>query len=310
MKLKGKFSIHLAAILVCALLFTSQLTTANAQEEIIVGEANWPGIRAKNAVFQTIVENIGYEVDSTSGADVMIQQGVARGDIDVHLDVWMPVREQEIEAIRDQIEIVATNMDEGIYTLAVLDHTSKEGITSHADLNEHADKFDHTIYVGEPGWSAYGIMETAVEDDIYNLGDWELQTSSEPAMMSAVERAHENEDWIVFAGWRPHWMDHTFDITFLDDPNNLWKSPEDRAITIARLDFAKDHPEIHQFLTQFKIDVEYNSQWIYEIGRKERDPDQMAKDWITNNWNIVEKWLEGVESSNGKPAFEVLRKNL
>jgi len=41
-------------------------------------------------------------------------------------------------------------------------------------------------------------------------------------MLSAVQRAVNNEEWIAFNGWKPHYMNLMFDLKYLEDPEGIW----------------------------------------------------------------------------------------
>ncbi|ADL13748.1 ABC transporter substrate-binding protein [Acetohalobium arabaticum] len=306
---KKYIAVFLLVVISAASLVSGQ-ALAESNDMIILGEADWPGIRAKNAVAVHVLETIGYSVETQTGADPIMYQGLAQGDIDAYLGSWMPSMENTRKELKDKINVVATNMDEGIYTMAVPEYVWEAGVRSYADLDKHADKFNHKMYVGPAGWASSKTMAKAVKKDIYGLGDWQAVNSSQSAMMAQVKRSVRREEWIVFIGWQPHWMNYILDIKYLKDPKGLWVSPESWVDTITRTGFKEDHPEVNKFLKQFKVDVEANDKWIYEVGKNSRDSKEVAREWITENMDVVKGWLEGVKAQNGKKAAEVLEEKL
>ncbi|MFW6409898.1 MAG: glycine betaine ABC transporter substrate-binding protein [Halanaerobiales bacterium] len=279
---------------------------AESDEPITLGEGDWPGIRAKNAVVEVILESLGYEVERTSARDPIIHQGLTQGEIDIHLGSWLPQNRDMRKKYKGEIDYVTQNMTEGIYIMAVPDYVYEAGVKSHADLQEHADKFDKKLYVGPAGWASDKKMNEAIEKDIYGLGDWEAVNSSQSALMAQIESSIEDEEWICFVGWRPHWMNTTFDIEYLDDPERLWESPYSWVDTLAREGFEEDYPEAYRFFQQFRVDVADNDEWIYEIGQKERDDKEVAEEWIKDNIVKVRRWLSMMETPDGEDAYEVL----
>ena len=305
--MKKLFIISLLLLTISLGLFAP---TTFAEDEITLVEANWPGIRAKNAVASYILDNIGYQTETTMLSDQVAHQGIADGSVDIHLGSWMPSMSETREAIEDNIEIVNTNMDEGLYTMAVPEYVWEAGVKSYSDLADYADRFNRTLYTGPVAWQSTEKMREAVNNDIYNLSDWTVQTSTQGALMARIKKAINNKEWITFIAWKPHWINYMLDIKYLKDPEGLWENPESWVDTLARKGFKADHPEVYQFFKQYQVTAKASDAWIYKIGRKSQEPDRVAKNWIKNNLAQVEDWLAGVEASNGQPAFEVLKNKI
>ena len=286
------------------------VSLAQSDEPITLGEGDWPGIRAKNAVVEVIIESMGYEVERMTARDPLIHQGLTQGDVDVHLGSWMPQILDMRNKYKGEYEYVTQNMTEGLYTLAVPQYVWEEGVKTQADLQDYPEKFDKKIYVGPNGWASSKKMNEAKEKDIYGLGDWTIVNSSQSAMMAQIEKSINNKDWIVFAGWRPHWMNSAYNLKYLEDPNRLWESPYSWVDTLVRSGFEEDYPQVYRFLQQFRVNVEDNNKWIYEIGYNERDGKEVAREWLSNNIIEVRRWLSMVETKDGQDAYKVLKNEL
>ncbi len=59
------------------------------------------------------------------------------------------------------------------------------------------------------------VTEELIKD--YNL-DYELTSSSEPAMITQIGEAVKNKEPIVAPLWSPHWIFAEYDLKFLEDP--------------------------------------------------------------------------------------------
>lgn len=307
---KTKLLLGILVLLISLTLFVG-CTNNTKKEPLVMGEPNWPGILAKNAVATHILSNIGYEVDRKQLTDPVIHQGLADAEVDIYLGSWMPsIKELRQELGENNIDLVTTNMNDGLYTMAVPEYLWEQGVRTYSDLNKYADKFDYKMYVGEAGWEASEIMNHAIDENIYNLGKWKAITSTQSALMAQMKKAINNEEWMVFIAWKPHWMNYVFDIKYLEDPEQLWESAESWVDTLARKGLKEDYPQVYKFLEQFIPDAELSNEWIYEIGYQEKDPDNVARKWVAENMDIVAEWLAGVKSANGKKAIDVLRKNI
>src|SRR5699024_11578606 len=82
------------------------------------------------------------------------------------------------------------------------------------DLKGKEDLLDNQMYGIDAGDPAMQNMDKVI--DSYDL-DLELITSSEASMLSAAEDKMENEEPVVFYGWRPHSMFQDFDLKILSN---------------------------------------------------------------------------------------------
>jgi len=105
-------------------------------------------------------------------------------------------------------------------------------------------------------------------------------------------------------------MNAEHDLKYLSDPQRLWESPYSWVDTLTRKGFQEDYPGVYRFLQQFKVDVEDNDQWIYEIGYNERDEMEVAEEWVENNILKVRKWLSMVKTPEGENAYQKLVENI
>lgn len=44
-----------------------------------------------------------------------------------------------------------------------------------------------------------------------------------------------------------------------------------------------------------------------EYGKKKRDPEVVAKEWVADNLDVVNPWLEGVKTVDGQDAQKVVQ---
>ncbi|HKL75989.1 MAG TPA: glycine betaine ABC transporter substrate-binding protein [Halanaerobiales bacterium] len=298
----------ISAILISS--FSLFATAQNSDNVITLGDSNWPGLRGKNAIVNYILENIGYKVERTSATDPMLRQGIINGDIDIYLGTWMPSLQKARTQNQDKQHLVTKNMHNGLLGMAVPKYVAEQGVTSLEDLQEHADKFDKKLYVGPAGWVYDGKIREAQKDNIYNLEDWELVSSNPAALWTELEQAIENEEWIVWAAWQPHWMNTVYDMVYLEDPETIFGNKYSWVETLTRKGFPEEHPQVTTFLKNFIIKSETQSLLSYQIGEKEKDADEFAKKWVKDNIYRVSTFLALVEAPNGEPAIDVLRENI
>ena len=127
---------------------------------------------------------------------------------------------------------------------------------------------------------------------MYGLTDFELVDGSDPAMIAALDRAVERGDWIVITGWDPHWKWVVYDLKYLEDPEGLYGEIQG-SNTVITPGFAEKAPEdLLNLLDNFYWSPDDMGVVMLDINQHDVDPWDAARDWIANNREIVESWLE------------------
>ena len=279
----------------------------NEETAINLGYVQWPGVTIKTHVVKKLAEYLGYEGKMTSGSQAIVFKGMDTGDIDVFLGNWMPTMKIHYDKYSEKgsVEEVTVNLSEVVYKTAVPKYVWDAGVKSLADLNDYPEKFDRTIYGIEPGNEGNLIIKKAIENNTYNLKDWTLKASSTAGMLSEVKRHIDNNEWVAFNGWKPHYMNVMFDIKYLEDPEEIWGSGE-RVLTVVRSGFEKDSPNFYKLLSQFKITADIQNKWIYDYKKEGKEPEVVAENWIAEHQDTVNEWVKGVKAIDGREAKEVI----
>lgn len=283
--------------------------TAVAQDTVKFGSAPWPGVTIKTKIASNVLEAAGYKTESTPASWTISLQGVARGDIDADLGIWMPTQKSTVQPLVDsgKVNLLVANVPDAQYDVVVPEYVWEAGVHCICDLADHADKFKNRIYGIEAGNDGNEIMKEAIDNDIYGLGDWNLRPSSTAAMLAQAGRSIKHKDWIVFLGWKPHWMNVKYKLRYLKDPKAVWGT--DTAVyTAINPSFAKNNPNVTRFLKQMVVPSKIQSAWIYSYGYKKQSADEVAHQWIQDHMDKVVEWLDGVKTADGsKPAVKAVK---
>jgi glycine betaine/proline transport system substrate-binding protein len=282
---------------------------ALAKEQIRFGYVNWPGVTVKTHVANQILNYLGYETDMKMLSVPLVFKGLTNKDLDLFLGAWLPTMMSIVEKYFQDGSIVsvAINLDETIYTLAVPKYAWDAGVKSHADLNKFGNRFDRKVIGIEPGNDGNKLVLDMIKNNTYDLGKWELVEGSAEAMMIAVGSAFKQKQWVVWLGWSPHWMNMAYEVEYLKDPLQIWGSEPEIVRTVARAGLDKDKPNVYKLFTQFKVTPTIQNNWIDEYSRKKRKAEDVAKEWIANNLDVVDQWVYGVTSADGRRARDVIR---
>ncbi|SFU76791.1 ABC transporter substrate-binding protein [Halomonas korlensis] len=289
-------------------------TTQADDATLDFGVPSWPGIKVKTQIAEQLLEPLGYATSSQELGLQVIYQGMESGDIDVFLGGWMPAQ-RDMLAPREEsgaIVNVANNVDGAQMTLAVPETLYDQGIQSFADLDENREMLDGEIHSFGAGSAASEILNAAIDEDAWGLGDWSLVDTSTVGMLSAAQDAISREEPIVWVGWTPHWMNLALPMRYLEDSKDLFgeNNGESEVLTLMRGDYAEANPNLVAFFEQFTFSAEEQSWMIREFGQEERDADEVAQDWINQNAERVEAMIEGVTHRDGEAAWPIIQAGL
>lgn len=263
----------------------------------------WPGAEVKAEVASQVLKALGYQTTLISLAPVIGIKSVAAASADVTLDVWVPSEKPPLDAAMKtgNVVIVGTNLPDALYGMVVPDYVWKAGVHSIGDLHKHAAKFDSTIYGIDAGSPGNMIMVHAIDKNTYDLHGWKVVPSTTAAMLAEAKQRIEAHQWVTFLGWRPHWMNVVYHLKYLKDPKGIWG--HDYVIdTIANKQFIHDNPNVARFLKQIKLNSKTQSAWIYDLSFKKMPQAKVAKAWLDAHPKIVEGWLKGVKTADGKSS--------
>ena len=283
-----------------------------ADETVNFGTVDWPEAVAKTNVASTIVDALGYQTEVQELGVPTVFQGLDTGDLDVFVEAWFPTMQTNFDEVQD-VESVTTNLEEATFSIAVNREACEAGVTSHEDLAEFADRFEEggtpTIYGLEPGNDGNQVVLDMIENDQYNLGDWELIESSTNGMLSEVDRRLGDGEWVAWTGWEPHWMNNRYDMCLLEDPEEAWGGPS-HVETLVNNEFPEQFPELYTFFEQMVVTPEIQRELIDGIDNSGLSPEEFALQWLRENPEITDNWLAGIEATDGTDGAEALRSYL
>ncbi|WP_336270005.1 MULTISPECIES: ABC transporter substrate-binding protein [Vreelandella] len=290
-------------------------TTVQADDQTLdFGVPSWPGITVKTAIAEQLLNPLGYETSVQEIGLQVIYQGIESGDIDVFLGAWLPAQREMFNPRKESGVLidVANNVDGAQMTLAVPEYLFDDGLQSFADLDDYRDQLDGEIHGFGAGSAASEILNNAIDNDTWGLGDWQLVDTSEVAMLSAARNAISREEPIVWVGWTPHWMNLELPMRYLEDPEDLFgeNNGESEVLTLLRSDYADANPNVVAFFEQFTFSAEEQSWMIQAFGQEERDLAEVAEQWINEHPERIEAMLADVTTTDGEPAWPVIEAEL
>ncbi|MER7796053.1 glycine betaine ABC transporter substrate-binding protein [Microbacterium sp. NPDC096154] len=204
------------------------------------------------------LEKIGYTVEMQTLTEAgPLYTGLAQGDIDIYPSAWPELTHKKyMDEYGDDIEDLGAYYDNAKLTIAVPSYTDIDSIE---DLKGKADQFDGKIIGIEPGAGLTGVTQDSMMPEYGLEGEYELVTSSTPAMLTQLDTAIDDQEDIVVTLWRPFWANDAYDIKDLEDPRGAMGEAEALHF-LGTKGFAEEFPEAAELIAGIKLDdAEYGS---------------------------------------------------
>ncbi|HEX7352412.1 glycine betaine ABC transporter substrate-binding protein [Brachybacterium sp.] len=241
---------------------------------------SWTDGRSTAHLLDNRLTAMGYEVEHEQITEAgVLYAGLAQGDVDMFPSAWPEVTHASyMEEYGDSIEDLVAYYEGAVLNLSVPEYVD---ITSIDELAGQADRFGGRIVGIEPG---AGLTEATQEKVIpgYGLDDFELVTSSTPAMITELENAIAAEEDIVVTLWTPFWAMPAYSMKALEDPEGHFGEAE-ALHHLGRQGFGEDFPDAAEWISQVTMtDEEFGSLEDMVVNQFEEGQEAEA----------VEKWLE------------------
>lgn len=304
-----------STLLLAATLFATTLPAQAADpascRNVRFADVGWTDITVTTAVTSKVLQALGYTTKTNLISVPVTYKSLENKDIDVFLGNWMPTMEADIKPYRDNgsVETVRANLEGAKYTLAVSAAAYDAGLKSFADIAKFAKKLDNKIYGIEPGNDGNRLIQGMIDKNQFGLGQFKMVESSEAGMLSQVQRADRRKEWVVFLGWEPHPMNSRFKMKYLEGGDDVF-GPNLGGATIytnVRKGYTKECANVGKLLANLKFSLEMENALMDAVLNGNKKPEQAATAWIKANPKVVDSWLDGVTTFDGKPVSAAVK---
>ena len=299
------------------------VSPAASQETVAISDLTWTGAKAIAHVIKTIIDGpLGSEAEIVQGLSdgSVIAAGMDKGDgsADVYTDLWMPNRQGIWDKYVDGAQTVAVNEPYLGTQFMFVPSYMADLVSSVEDMKdpEIAAMFDKDgngkgeYWAGDAGWKSTRMWQVKFKS--YGLSDlWEAEIIPDATFKAQLKTAVQREQPILFYYWTPEWVHAAYDITAIEEPprtegceqlnldaedwletSEITCVSENAEIYVAYSKSLEErNPPVAKFLSQIKLDPATVNQWILQIGRDELDPQDVAEEWVANNMDTVNAWI-------------------
>ncbi len=277
-------------------------------------DIGWTDITATTALSSVVLEGLGYKPVSTIASVPIAFAGLKKGQIDAFLGYWSPSMTPIVDPFLKEKSITVLekpNLVGAKYTLAVPTYAYEAGLKSFADIGKFTKELDGKIYGIEPGNDGNKLIADMIAKDAFGLKSFKMVESSEAGMLTEVSRSVKDKKWIVFLGWAPHPMNVQQDITYLSGGDDFFGANygEAKVYTVTSTDLATRCPNVNKLITNLEFSLDMENQVMLPIMDK-AVPNEAAKAWLAKNPASLDAWLSGVNTVDGKPGLDAVKKYL
>ncbi|SAK86283.1 substrate-binding region of ABC-type glycine betaine transport system [Caballeronia catudaia] len=277
-------------------------------------DIGWTDITTTTALASVVFEGLGYAPRTTVASVPISLAGLKSKQIDISLGYWWPVQQKAVEPFLEQKSIQKLeppNLSGAKATLAVPSYAYDAGIKTFADIAKHRDELGGTIYGIEPGSSANAKIQKMIDTNQFGLGGFKLVESSEAGMLVTVGRAVREKKPVVFLGWEPHPMNIQMKINYLAGGDEVFgpNYGEARVYTLTNTDFLTRCPNAGKFVSNLRFTTDLENRLMQPVMNKER-PQEAAKAYLKQNPQVLDAWLAGVKTVDGRDGLPAVRQYL
>ncbi len=298
--------------------------TAQAAD-IVIGVPNWPSVAMTADILKVVIEdNYGLEVELQNGTNPVVFEAMDGGSMHVHPEVWLPNQANLYQTYVEEKGTVSMNPNgvAAFQGMCVTKGTAERtGISAIADLTDPdiAANFDQDgdgmgeLWIGASGWASTNVEKVRAKSYGYDV-TMNLLEMDETLAMAEVDAAVAKDENIVFFCYTPNHVFALHDLVILeepaydeskwtmiqptDDPDWLEKSSTPVAWDLAYLhihyanSLNDSHPEVASMLGSVKLDTDLVSAMTYAIVVDKVDTAEYAKQWVSDNADLVNSWLQ------------------
>ena len=270
-------------------------------------DVGWTDITATTQIASQILKSLGYKPDISVLSVAITFKSLENGDIDVFLGNWMPLQEPTQAPLvkSGKIEVAATNLKDARIGFATSKAAYDAGLKTYSDIARFKDQLDGKLYGIEPGSGANATISKMISENTFGLGGFKLIESSEQAMLAETAHRIKEGKPVVFFGWQPHPMNVNLPMAYLEKGNDIF-GPNDggaTVLTLTRPGYAKECPNVARLLSNLSFDSAMENRLMSDILDQGMQADAAVRSWMKKNPAVIEKWLDGVTTLDGKPGM-------
>ena len=283
--------------------------------KVVLNEQAWAGSTANTYIAKAVLEeNLGCEVEITKVAEIPVFQAMADGEVDAVLEDW-----QHTDEYKQYIEEAGTVVDGG--PLGVEGHigwfipkylmdehpefADWEGLKGQEELFKTAESGDQGMFLG--GDPSY-VQKDKELIKALDLNLKHVTAGAEPAQVARWSQLYKQEKPVLFYWYTPQFYNQEYDLAEVKLPERTPDCKDDAKaggnpeqyncaydVTVIQKLFSKKFADsgspAYEVLSKMELTNEDQEAVAKAIAGDKEDPEKAAADWIAENQDKVDAWL-------------------
>jgi glycine betaine/proline transport system substrate-binding protein len=289
--------------------------SASAEKDcgkVVINENAWAGSTANVYIAKAVLEeDLGCEVEITKITEIPVFQAMADGKVDAVLEDW-----QHTDEYAKYIDKAGTVVQggplgvEGHIGWFVPQYVMDENpeFKTWEGLKGKEDVFNNEFLGGDPSY----VQKDKQLIQALGLDFKHVTAGAEPAQVARWSQAYKQEEPVLFYWYTPQYLNQEYDLAEVKLPprTDANKDCKDDAkeggdpeqykceydITIINKLFSKKFADsgspAYDVLSKMKLTNEDQELVAKAIAGDKQDPEEAGADWVADNRDKVDQWLE------------------
>jgi glycine betaine/proline transport system substrate-binding protein len=291
-------------------------STAKDCGKVTLNEQAWAGSTANTYIAKAVLEDkLGCQVEITKIAEIPVFQAMADGKVDAVLEDWQHT--DEYKKYIDQAGTVAQGGPLGVeghigwfIPKYLMDEhpefSSWEGLKGEEDLFKTPESGDQGMFLG--GDPSY-VQKDKELIEALGLNLKFVTAGAEPAQVARWSQLYKQQKPVLFYWYTPQYLNQEYDLAEVKLPERFKGCKDDAKaggdpeqykcaydVTIINKLFSKKFADsgspAYDVLKKMKLTNEDQELVAKAIAGDKQDPDEAAADWVKDNQDKVDEWLQ------------------
>jgi glycine betaine/proline transport system substrate-binding protein len=280
--------------------------------KVVINENAWAGSTANVYIAKAVLEDeLGCEVEITKITEIPVFQAMADGKVDAVLEDW-----QHVDQYEQYIDKAGTVVQGG--PLGVEGHIGwfipqyvmdeNPEFKTWKGLKGKEDVFGNEFLGGDPSY----VQKDKQLIEALDLDLKHVTAGAEPAQVARWSQAYKQQEPVLFYWYTPQYLNQEYDLAevMLPPRTEANKDCKDDAkeggdpeqykceydVTIINKLFSKKFADsgspAYDVLKKMKLTNEDQELVAKAIAGDKQDPDEAGQDWVKDNQDKVQQWLQ------------------